>query len=190
MFASKLVPGAIVTFADISSFASSIAVIVTLVFLVIQTRQTNRNQRSLIQQGRSQRNMQMLLAMTERDLSDVIVRAERADAKLTSAEIQSYFRFCGALFWHYEDSFLQFRAGTLDTESWEIDAQTLKVLMGVPSARAAWRFVRVFSSGEYRNYVDQLLSETKETAPFDYTIVWSQFVEQAQGTEARSDTGR
>ena len=38
--------------ADLASLASSIAVLVSLLFLALQVRQSNRNQRSLMQQGR------------------------------------------------------------------------------------------------------------------------------------------
>jgi hypothetical protein len=171
------------TISDISSLASSVAVIATLVFLVIQTRQTNRNQRSLMQQGRSERNLQVLIAMTGKDISDVITRAERADLSLTPGQVQSYLRLCGALFWHYEDSYLQFQAGTLDSESWTIDAQSLKVIMSFRSVRAAWRFVRQFSSGKYRTYVDRLLSETGEATPFDYSKVWVALLSERHGEE-------
>jgi len=40
---------------DLPNFISSVAVVVTLVFLLIQTRQTNRNQKSLMQRGRTSR---------------------------------------------------------------------------------------------------------------------------------------
>ena len=38
--------------AALGSFISGVAVVVTLVFLLVQMRQTNRNQKSLMQQGR------------------------------------------------------------------------------------------------------------------------------------------
>jgi len=39
--------------ASIGSFVSGVAVVVTLALLLIQTRQANRNQKALMQQGRS-----------------------------------------------------------------------------------------------------------------------------------------
>jgi hypothetical protein len=47
--------------ADLASLASSLAVVVSLVFLGLQIRQSNRNQRSLMQQGRSARNVAIVL---------------------------------------------------------------------------------------------------------------------------------
>ena len=48
--------------ADLASLASSVAVVVSLLFLGLQIRQSNRNQRSLMQQGRSARNVDSSLA--------------------------------------------------------------------------------------------------------------------------------
>ena len=44
----------------LASLASSITVLVSLLFLGMQIRQGNRNQRSLMQQGRSARNVELL----------------------------------------------------------------------------------------------------------------------------------
>src|SRR2546421_120503 len=52
--------------ADLASLASSVAVVVSLLFLGQQIRQSNRNQRSLMQQGRSARNVEVLSRWTRR----------------------------------------------------------------------------------------------------------------------------
>ena len=100
--------------ASIGSFISGVAVVVTLALLLVQTRQTNRNQRALMQQGRCARTVSALMALSQPRQSDILVRAEAGDLTLTASEAQSYIRLCGAFFANYEDSFLQFRAGTLD----------------------------------------------------------------------------
>jgi hypothetical protein len=51
--------------ASIGSFVSALAVVVTLAFLLIQTRQTNRNQQSLMQQARTERTVGLRLNQTE-----------------------------------------------------------------------------------------------------------------------------
>src|SRR5712671_280467 len=60
----------IMTLSDLASFGSlvgGLAVVITLVFLSIQTRQTNKNQRSLMQQGQTNRVASSLLAMATPD---------------------------------------------------------------------------------------------------------------------------
>jgi len=97
----------------------------------VQTRQTNRNQRALMQQGRSARNTDLLMRLSEPRLSDIIVRAEAGDLTLSASEAQSYLRLCGSFFVNYEDSYLQFRTGTLDRRSWEVDLAALRAVSGL-----------------------------------------------------------
>jgi hypothetical protein len=159
--------------ASIGSFVSGVAVVVTLALLLIQTRQANRNQKALMQQGRSARTVALLATLSEPRYGDIVVRAEACDLTLTPSEAQSYMRLCGAFFANCEDSYLQFRTGTLDRRGWEADLATLKQLASMPSARVAWSFVRGFWDGEFRDFVDALMRETTiRSLPPDYADFW------------------
>jgi hypothetical protein len=159
--------------ASIGSFVSGVAVVVTLVLLLIQTRQTNRNQKALMQQGRSARMVASVMALAEPRQSDIIVRAEAGDLTLTASEAQSYMRLLGAFFGHYEDSYLQFRTGTLDRRGWEVDLTALTQLVSMPSTRVAWRFLRGYWHGEYGDFVDALMRDTASRRPPNYADFWN-----------------
>ena len=58
--------------ASLASLVSSVAVLVSLLFLGFQMRQSNRNQRSLMQQGRSDRNVDLLSRLTDPKLSEIL----------------------------------------------------------------------------------------------------------------------
>ena len=115
--------------ASLGSFASGIAVVVTLLFLLLQLRQSNLNQKSLMQQGRTARTVDLLTKFTDPNLAAIILRAFRADPSLTDEEYFVFYGYAGALFWNYEDSFLQFKIGTLDQLSWASDVSTLERLL-------------------------------------------------------------
>jgi hypothetical protein len=125
-----------------------------------------------MQQGRSARSAELLMRLSEPRQSDIIVRAEAGDLTLTPSEAQSYIRLCAAFFSNYEDSFLQFRAGTMDRRSWEPDLATLKQFASNPANRVAWSFARGFWGGEYRDFVDALMRETTVRLPPDYAEFW------------------
>jgi hypothetical protein len=158
--------------ASIGSFVSARVTTTAAPLLLVQTRQTIRNQRALMQQGRSARSAELLMRLSEPRPSDIIVRAEAGDLTLTPSEAQSYFRLCAAFFSNYEDSFLQFRAGTMDRRSWEPDLATLKQFASSPANRVAWSFARGFWDGEYRDFVDALMRETPSHLPPDYAAFW------------------
>ena len=76
--------------AALGSFISGIAVVVTLVLLLVQTRQTLRNQRSLMQQGRTARIIDVIYRQTEPQLMDVMVRGRAGDTTLEPLQIEMF----------------------------------------------------------------------------------------------------
>lgn len=164
--------------AAIGAFVSGIAVVFSFIFLALQIRQSNRNQRSLIQQGRSARNVDILLKMADPSLSETIAEADVDCATLDARKLWSFYGFAGAIFWTYEDSFLQFKAKTLDAESWESDATIVKRLIGHPAYRVAWKMARDGMSGGYREYVDTLMREVKSGPSQNLTDLFRAYVSE------------
>src|SRR5450755_2094299 len=163
------------TFADLSSlggFISGIAVVITLIFLLLQMRQTDKNQKALLQQGRSARVTELILKRTEPELSRALTRGLQADLTIEGFQVESINAFFSALFWSIEDSFLQYRAGLLLSTSWETDDATLRGFFAVPACRVAWTMNRDLISGDYRNYVDALMRDIKPSAASDTLETW------------------
>lgn len=143
--------------AAIGSLISGVAVFLSFAFLALQLRQANRNQRSLMQQARTGRNVEILLRMTEPGMSKTLSQANTDCTSMKDAEIWSFYCFSAAVFWSYEDSFLQFQARTLDASSWASDVATLERLASYPPYRAFWKMARGGIRGDYRDYVDSLM---------------------------------
>ena len=120
--------------ADLASLASSVAVVVSLLFLGLQIRQSNRNQRSLMQQGRSARNVELLSRLSDPMVSDVISRAANGET-LTDQDCFVLYSYMTSVFWSYEDCFFQFHLGMLDPKSWASDGTILRRLLGNPAYR-------------------------------------------------------
>ncbi|HSP64334.1 MAG TPA: hypothetical protein VLQ90_15195 [Pyrinomonadaceae bacterium] len=169
--------------ADLASLASSIAVLVTLLFLGLQIRQSNRNQRSLMQQGRSARNVELLSRLSDPSVSDVISRAAKGES-LTDQDCFVLYGYMTSVFWSYEDCFFQFRLGMLDPASWASDGITLKRLLGNPAYRAVWRFARSGIGDEYRSFLDGLAAESSRNVPPNMPNTLRQYI--AEEREKRS----
>ena len=145
--------------AAVASFISSIAVVFSLIFLVLQVRQANRNQRSLIQQARTGRIVESLQRMADQPISELLAQAETAPETLGRAKTWSLYGFGAAVFWSYEDTYLQFKAGTLHAGSWESDLATLQRILAFPWLRVIWRMARDGMDRGYRDFVDCLLEK-------------------------------
>jgi hypothetical protein len=162
--------------AAIGSFVSGIAVVISFIFLALQVRQTNRNQRSLMQQARSGRNVETLLKMADQPVSEVLFKAETDPGSLKGDKIWSFYGFVAAVFWSYEDSYMQFEAGTLHAGSWRSDVATIERILTFPAFRAIWRMVRDGMSGGYRDYMDALMIKIPADPSARFTEVYGTYL--------------
>jgi hypothetical protein len=148
-------------------------VVITLVFLLLQVRQSNRNQRSIIQQARSERQMAVCLQSGSPHFSEVSGKVEVEGKALTVPEINIYINHIAALFASLEDSLLQFNAGTLDATSWQADKEKIDQALREPAIRAAWRFaIRNWFAGPYRTFIDDLILQTNGVKIPNYEAMW------------------
>lgn len=162
-------------FTTLASLLSSVAVLISLIFVGVQIRPANRNQRSATQQGRSDRNVKLLSRLTDPKLSELLLRAFRGET-LPDAEYLVLYGYISSLFWSYEDSFFQFRSGTLDQKSWASDVASLRRLLRNPAYRAVWKTARDGSDGEYRVFIDGLVAEARSTTPLDLPNILKQLI--------------
>ena len=164
--------------AAVGSFVSGIAVFVSFVFLAFQIRQSNWNQRSLMQQGRTARNVHILLKVTDPFLSETVAEAHGNCVSLDPARVWSFYGFAAAVFWSYEDSFIQFQAGTLDARSWESDVATIRRLLASPAYRVVWKIARDGMSGGYRDYMDSVMRDVTVDTSRSLNDLWQTYAAQ------------
>lgn len=163
------------TLSEISSLASSVAVFITLAFLAIQSWQTSRNQRALMQQGRTARWMDIALRQTEPGLAAALNGAWRSDTELVASQVHAVNLLNAAILWGIEDSFHQHRAGLLNKESWATEVATLRLQLGFVPMRVTWKMYRENMTGEYRSFVDALLKQTPHRRTWDELAEWKAY---------------
>jgi hypothetical protein len=160
--------------ASLGSFVSGVAVMVTLVFLVLQMRQSNLNQRALMQQGRSSRTTSSILKISEPYAAQCYVRGIRADPTLSEHEVFAFMQMVMALHMNWEDSYLQHRSGMLDAESFATDDSVLRLTCKLPGYRRVWQFYGTSFGATYRAHVDGIIAATPLAEPTDFAALWRQ----------------
>ena len=158
--------------AALGSFISGIAVVVTLVFLLVQTRQTVRNQRSLMQQGRTARVVDVIYRQTEPQLMDVMMRGRAGDTTLEPLQIETFLSVARASLISMEDTYLQHLLGTIDPDVWKTSTSRLADLLAQPGMRAAWNGYRPMFSRDFAEHCDRLIAKTPLTSPSDRAAQW------------------
>ena len=146
--------------ASIGSFISGASVFVTLVFLLIQMRQTNRNQRSLVQQSRAAMQVDAIIRHAEPQFTEVMARAVDPDAPFSDADVTTVMFISMSYFRGMENSFIQRDAGTIDPVSMESDLASLGAFMTLTVNRISWAILRGAFAGHFREYVDGLVRQT------------------------------
>ena len=72
--------------ASIGSLVSGVAVLVSLVYLSIQVRQADKNQRTLLQQGTSERGIAIVRHWGDSHIAQAYIKTMAGDTNLSSLE--------------------------------------------------------------------------------------------------------
>ena len=145
--------------AALGGFISGIAVPVSLIYLAIQTHQSIRQSRALIQQGRAQRTFELLIRWGEFDWTEGMLKCANGSPDVSATDVRRFVSLMRAFFVNYEDSFLQHREGLLpDTMFANVEA-AFRSAMTNPGHRVAWQTVRRFFGSDFQVYVDRLIAE-------------------------------
>ena len=139
--------------ADITEILTSIAIVVTLVYVVIEI---NQNTEALNAQTR-----QTVLDGSQAELFKVVDKPEIAisvvkDGPLTEAESIQLHMYLIANMRVREFSWLQYSSGTIDQSQWDTEFAVMKIILGTPRTRHWWSTMgRPAFSQEFATFVDE-----------------------------------
>jgi hypothetical protein len=142
------------TLVNVASLLSSVAVLVSVIYLGLQIRQSARNQRSLMERGRSEQVGNWLQFIAGPDIAPLMLRGNAQDPTLTADERQRYLWCLYPLLLHYEDSFYQKREGMLGDEQYTSIRNQMQDSAKAPGFRAAWAQVCENFPAAFRTFAD------------------------------------
>lgn len=153
--------------ASLASVVSGLAVLVSLVYLSLQVRQTERNQRALMNQGAVTQIANSLSWLTEPVVADLAARVEAGDTAFTARELQQLRGRMRSMLLAAQDSYVQHKAKLVDEITWLNASAVVRYVMAQAGYRALWRATRVTYAPEWVAYVDRLIEETPLATPVD-----------------------
>ncbi|HEY2069634.1 MAG TPA: hypothetical protein VGG48_08785 [Rhizomicrobium sp.] len=170
--------------ASIGSLISGLAVLVSLVYLSLQIRQTERNQQASIRQGRINRAVELVIARMEPAVAEAINNGIQGDQNLTLQQLALFVAYADAMFLHAEDTFYQYQAKLLNEAAFATFATYQRFAFTQCGMRAQWRRQRVYFTGAYLDFMDKLLAEASIQPAHDALADWRTDVlaEQASAT--------
>jgi hypothetical protein len=152
------------TLADLSSIAtviSGLAVLVSLIYLSLQTRQSVRHSQALIQQGRAARIADTALRLAELRESDAIDKCFDGSGDVSAKDVARFLFICRAVFVSAEDSFFQHEQGLLDDVAFESFESSIKSGMGAAGMAAGWIMTANMYEPKFRDYMNRSMGDLK-----------------------------
>jgi hypothetical protein len=153
--------------ASLGSFVSGVAVLVSLVYLAVQVRQTEKNQRALMNQGVATRAMERIAWMAEPHISDLFTRAVAGDSEYSAQELFKLAVMLRSMLISGQDVYTQRNSGLLDQIMFDQTMGGVRLWLAQPTFRALWKAGRLSYAPEWASYVDKMIAETPIAQPLD-----------------------
>jgi hypothetical protein len=170
--------------ASLGNFVSGVAVLISLVYLALQVRQAERNQRGLMQQGRADRLSFLLLQMSEAGTAEIYSKGADAPQDLSESELERFLLICRSAFLSGEDSLLQYKAGLLDEAAFASYAAGAKGQLTSPGLRLAWRLLSPGFGPDFVAFMDEQFKATQPRPPGERYAAWKALVAEQQAARS------
>lgn len=153
-------------FATLSTAISGIAVTVSLIYLIIQTRQNLRHTRALIHQGASARTVAIVLANQTADATTAWLQGNGVEPTPEAVRKGQFYLMCQTSITALEDIFSQHNDGLMKDEVFARNCYIHRGLLSEPGYREYWTAQRADVAKiapDFAGFVDSLCDgEAKE----------------------------
>ncbi len=156
--------------ASLGSFVNGLAVLISLIYLALQVRQTKRNQQIAIRHSRVSRIVDLQMGLADAGVADAWLHGSGNPRDITPTELGQFINLCRALFFHFEDSFYQRDEGLLNDEAFETVVSGARLSARSPGFRAAWRIARPNFGGRFLAFMDGVVAGSAVEPPVDLSL--------------------
>lgn len=153
--------------ASIASVISSLAVLASLVYLTIQVRQTEKNQRALMDQGNVNRATDINAFLAQPHINALSTRVLVGDTNFSAEDIGLLQLRLRNTMLATMDAYVQHKSGLADKAVLENSTAVMRYVLSQPVYRALWMGGRQVYSHEFQNYVEKEIADLPLLRPFD-----------------------
>ena len=146
--------------ASIGNLVSGVAVLVSLLYLSLQVRQTERNQRALMNQGVVNRSCDNIRWLSDRHMGQLVSRVDAGETQFSAQELYQLRLRLRASLISAQDTYVQHKAGLADQITFDNNLAIIKGILAQPVYRAIWKSARTSFAPDWMAYVDQVIEMT------------------------------
>lgn len=150
--------------AAIGNFVSGIAVVVTLIVLLFQIRQTNKHQKAIVQQNRVTRSADFILRGSAPGLVEAWIMGAKGSTEIGIERHWQFITLMRTFFLGLEDTYFQYKIGLVGKGTLEGVANLMHRHFAEPGVRAAWRQLRDTYDPDFAKYCDSLVTAERGAA--------------------------
>ena len=155
-----------------SQTIASVAVIASLVYLAIQTRQAARSSRAAMHENRATTVLRHIDKWTEADFSQTWFKGNTAAAGMTDDEVRRYTTQASGVIVMWEERFRQRKEGMLDESRWVTSENTIMLLTRMPGFRAVVALARPRMDPDFGAIMDKHVASGRAAPEADPTAIW------------------
>ncbi len=157
---------------DLSQAIAAVAVVVSLIYLALQTRQSARNQRAMMHADRAQSIRTFMLKIADPTFAPIYRAGGDAAPDMDVLDAHQFGWYSFAQLNSMQEQFLDWREGLIDDGRWTITRGVLQSLLGLPGHRALYRIWRDGAHADFRAMADGLLEGAKGKPRPDMARAW------------------
>src|SRR5208282_2356566 len=124
---------------SIISTLSGIAVLVSVIFVVLQLKIAVKNQQAMIRTFRASRLVELNLAAANPSFAEAWFKGMAGVEDLSAVQFAQFIHGCRATFANSEDAFYQYREGLLNKAAFASFVATVKFSFNSAGYRVAWK---------------------------------------------------
>ena len=156
--------------ASVAGALSSLAVFGSLIYLALQVRQADRNQRTLLQQGTSARHMESLWKFGEPHYAGIIARVWNGESDFTPSEATQLVYLLRASLFGLQDQYMLKKRSLVDPVQLSSLEHGFARILSTPTFRVLWMRSRASYAADFSAYVDTLFAGKPLAAPLDLAL--------------------
>ena len=141
----------------IGDFVGSIGVLISLVYLAVQTRNSAAETRDATVQSVMQLAIQFRAESYSGELVDIRLKAAKGES-LSMEETLKFEGYLSALFELNELAFVQYQKNKLDPEYFEAWGRRTQAAIAVPRIQQFWKKTKSGYRRSFVDYIDQMIS--------------------------------
>ena len=165
----------------ISEIIGAIAVVVTLIYLAAQVRQSTRSIQSSTLQSNTSVWASMFCSLADKDMAAAYAVGMSGTPDIRPIQYTQFFLICRAMFVAFENQYYQYCQGTLDEPTYlGYERAIATQLMAMPGFRIWWVQSRDVFSPDFIEHVESMIDKTPEADVDALIDEWRRLAQRIQ----------